>query len=124
MSITKSDLINETAIACGTSREYAKIAIEQFFDVVKDSIKSGNSLELRGFGTFSPKTCNPRIGRNLQTGGLIPLAARKSVSFKFSSELKAKITGSAFKAPAVAKEQVQARELEEIGSLPKNARSR
>jgi len=114
MPITKSDLINETAISCGITRDYVRHSIEQFFDVVKDTIKAGNSLEIRGFGTFSPKTCNPRLGRNLQTGELIPLAASKGVNFKFSSELKTKVTGSAAK-KGVPSKQVQARELEEIG---------
>jgi len=116
MSITKSDLINETAISCGVTRDYARISVEQFFDVVKDFVKEGHSLELRGFGTFSPKTCNPRQGRNLKTGELIPLAAGKSMSFKFSSELKAKIAGSASKVTAVASKPAQVHELEEIGS--------
>ncbi|MCL2282929.1 MAG: integration host factor subunit beta [Fibromonadales bacterium] len=112
MPITKSDLINETAISCGLTRDDAKVSIEQFFDVVKDIIKEGNSLEIRGFGTFSPKTCNPRLGRNLKTGELIPLAASKSMNFKFSSELKARITGS-----KAASKLLQVRELEGIGSL-------
>ena len=112
MPITKSDLINETAISCGLARDYAKVSIEQFFDVVKDFIKAGNSLEIRGFGTFSPKTCSPRQGRNLKTGELIPLAASRSMNFKYSSELKAKITGS-----KVASKRVRVRELVETGSL-------
>jgi nucleoid DNA-binding protein len=116
MPITKNDLINETAILCGITKDYVRIAIEQFFDVVKDSIKTGKSLELRGFGTFSPKTCNPRMGRNLQTGELIPLATGKSMNFKFSSELKAKIAGSAFK-PAAASKRVRVRELAKTDSL-------
>ncbi len=111
MPITKSDLINETAVSCGMTRDYVRISIEQFFDVVKDIIKAGNSLEMRGFGTFSPKTCNPRLGRNLQTGEFIPLAASKSMNFKFSPELKAEIAGS--KVPS---KRVLIRELEEIGS--------
>ncbi len=123
MPITKSDLINETAISCGVTKNYARISIEQFFDAVKDTIKAGNSLEIRGFGTFSPKTCNPRLGRNLKTNELIPLAAGKGVSFKFSSELKAKITGSAVK-KGVPSKRVQDREFEEIGLPQKNARSR
>lgn len=118
MPITKSDLINETAISCGLARDYAKIAIEQFFEVVKDIIKSGNSLELRGFGTFSPKACNPRFGRNIKSGKLIPLAASKSMSFKYSPELKAKVTGSSSpsKKKATAKAQAQARELAKTNS--------
>jgi integration host factor subunit alpha len=115
MPITKSDLINETAISCGTSRDEVRIVIEQFFDVVKDAIKAGNSMEIRGFGTFSPKTCNPRVGRNLQTGKLIPLTARKSASFKFSQELRARITGSAKLAVAI--EQAKALEPVKTDSL-------
>jgi len=116
MPITKNDLINETAILCGITKDYVRIAIEQFLIAVKDSIKDGKSLEIRGFGTFSPKTCNPRMGRNLQTGELIPLATGKSMNFKFSSELKAKITGSELK-PATASKQVQVRELANTDSL-------
>jgi len=116
MPVTKNDLINETAILCGITRDYVRIAIEQFFHVVRDSIKTGKSLEIRGFGTFSPKTCNPRVGRNLQTGELIPLAIGKSMTFKFSSELKAKITSSDIK-PAVASKRVRFRELAKTDSL-------
>jgi len=116
MPITKNDLINETAILCGITRDDVRIAIEQFFNAVKDSIKNGKSLEIRGFGTFSPKTCNPRVGRNLQTGELIPLATGKSMNFKFSSELKAKITSSELK-PAAASKRSQVRELAKIDSL-------
>ncbi|MDR2583084.1 MAG: integration host factor subunit beta [Fibromonadaceae bacterium] len=116
MPITKNDLINETAILCGITRDNVRIAIEQFFNAVKDSIKNGNSLEIRGFGTFSPKTCNPRVGRNLQTGELIPLATGKSMNFKFSSELKAKITSSVPKQVAASK-QVRVHSLAKTDSL-------
>ncbi|MCL2101051.1 MAG: HU family DNA-binding protein [Fibromonadales bacterium] len=116
MPITKNDLINETAISCGVTKDYARVAIEQFFDVVKDIVKAGDSLEIRGFGTFSPKTCSPRLGRNIKTGELMPLAACKSMSFKFSSEIKAAVTGSMPK-QAAAKKRVLVRELEGIGSL-------
>jgi len=88
MPITKNDLINETAILCGITRDYVRIAVEQFFDAVKDTIKEGKSLEIRGFGTFSPKTCNPRMGRNLQTGELIPLATVKACTLNFLLNLK------------------------------------
>jgi len=121
MSITKNDLINDTTISCGVQRNTAKLVIEQFLNVVKDSIKDGNSLELRGFGTFSPKLYNPRSGRNIKTGELVPIAASKSLFFKFSPELKSKITGmpdtKAQAAQEVAKEPAQVRETLETHSL-------
>lgn len=110
MTITKSNLINEAAIMCGTTRECAKNVIEQFFDVVKDSVKNNKSVEIRGFGTFSPKTCGSRVGRNLKTGELIKLAAGKSINLKFPLEFKAKIAGC-LTTPEAANKQVQAHEL-------------
>ncbi|MDR0515448.1 MAG: HU family DNA-binding protein [Fibromonadaceae bacterium] len=92
MPVTKYSLINDTAISSGVQRESVKIVVEQFFDAIKDLVKDEHSLEIRGFGTFSPKNCNPRKARNLQTGELIPMAAYKSISFKFSSGLKDKIS--------------------------------
>jgi len=120
MSITKNDLISETAILCGVTRDYARVIIEQNFDIVKDTVKENKSLEIRGFGTFSQKTCNPRTGRNLQTGELIPLASRKSMNFKFSAELRAAITGIP-KVKEAATEQAQAHELAETSLPLKNA---
>lgn len=119
MPITKNDLINDTAISCGSQKETTRIVVEQFFDVVKDLMKEGNSLEIRGFGTFSVKSYSQRAGRNLKTGELIPLAPCKNMSFKFSPELKAKVAGSAKKiiAPKVAKQPALVRELAEIHSL-------
>ncbi|GHV14714.1 hypothetical protein AGMMS49938_11340 [Fibrobacterales bacterium] len=90
-NVTKNDLINGTALICGSFRSDAKNVIEQFFSLVGESVGEGRSLELRGFGTFSMKHCGSRNGRNLQTGELIPLAPHKSVNFKFSQDLKEKI---------------------------------
>ncbi|MDR2579446.1 MAG: HU family DNA-binding protein [Fibromonadaceae bacterium] len=118
MPITKNDLINDTAISCGAQRHVIKMVIEQFFNVVQDSAKEGRSLELRGFGTFYPKSYNPRAGRNLKTGELIPLAASKSMSLKFSAELKAKIAGSVIKQKQeAASKLVLAHELAKTNSL-------
>jgi len=114
MPITKSELINDTAISCGMARDNAKNVVEQFFQVVQDLIKEGKSIEIRGFGTFSPKTCNSRVGRNLQTGELISLAPHKSMSFKFSPELKAQIG----KLPVDSRKSVSLQEQVGLGKMP------
>jgi len=114
MPITKSELINETAISCGMARDDARNVVEQFFRVVQDLIKEGKSIEIRGFGTFSPKTCNSRVGRNLQTGELISLAPHKSMNFKFSHELKASIG----KLPADSGKSVSLQEKVSSGKMP------
>jgi nucleoid DNA-binding protein len=121
MPITKNNLINDAAISSSADRNSAKIVVEQFFSVIKDYIKEGHSLELRGFGTFSPKKCNPRKARNLKTGELITMDESNSVTFKFASGLRNKVTKP--KKKAAAKEQAPSREIAKTRSLEKNART-
>jgi nucleoid DNA-binding protein len=122
MPITKNNLINDAAISSSADRNSVTIVVEQFFIVIKDYVKEGRSLELRGFGTFSPKKCSPRKARNLKTGELITMNESNSVTFKFASGLKNKVTKPRKK--AAAKEQAPSRELAKTGSLEKSARTR
>jgi nucleoid DNA-binding protein len=120
MPITKSNLINDTAISSSAQRDSVKVVVEQLFSVIKDFVKEGRSLELRGFGTFSPKKCSPRKARNLRTGELIPMSESKSVTFKFSAGLKNKVTKPAKATKpkkATAKEPALSRKLAKTGSL-------
>ena len=45
---------------------------------IRDSMKRGEKVVLTGFGTFSIRTRQQRVGRNPKTGAKITLAARKA----------------------------------------------
>ena len=61
-----------------------KIILESIID----SVKNGSRVELRGLGSFFPKTFKFKIGRNPKTGGVIVLPeGRKAIRFRASKTL-------------------------------------
>ncbi len=71
-----------------------RTVVEQFFDVVAESLAEGNTIELRGFGTFARKERKARPARNPRTGEIVYLDSRSVIAFKFSSEVKDAIARS------------------------------
>ena len=58
------------------------------FKVVKKALKSGDSISLVGFGTFSVRKRAARTGRNPRTGDTIKIKASKIPAFKAGKGLK------------------------------------
>jgi integration host factor subunit beta len=52
------------------------------------TLKAGDKIEIRGFGSFRTRQRNPRIGRNPKTGARVDVPAKKIPYFKPSKELK------------------------------------
>lgn len=56
--------------------------------VMAKAFTSGESITLRGLGTFDVKTLTNRYGRDLQNGGIISLPDMRKVKFIPGKELK------------------------------------
>jgi len=52
------------------------------------SLRSGDKIEVRGFGSFRTRQRKPRVGRNPKTGDRVDVPAKKIPFFKPSKELK------------------------------------
>ena len=65
--------------------------VDTLFNTITKALKDGDRVELRGFGTFSTKLRNARIGRNPKTGEEVPITARSVVTFRASNVLKSKV---------------------------------
>jgi len=69
--------------------------LSKFTDIIlneiKQSLKHGNRVELRGFGIFSTRTQKSRISRNPKTGEKINTPEKKTIHFKMSKDLFKKI---------------------------------
>ena len=52
------------------------------------SLRGGDKIEIRGFGSFRTRQRQPRIGRNPKTGARVEVPAKKIPYFKPSKELK------------------------------------
>ena len=62
-------------------------AADALIDTIAAALKRGETVQLKGFGTFSVAETKPRTGRNPRTGKLIAIPARRRVRFKPSKSL-------------------------------------
>jgi DNA-binding protein HU-beta len=72
----------------GITKVKAEIAVDAFFDALKSALKSGERIELRGFGVFVVKPRKSGIGRNPRTGAEVPIPPGKTVRFKPGKEIR------------------------------------
>jgi DNA-binding protein HU-beta len=86
--MNKSDLVDAIAESAGLSKADAGRALDALVDTVTSALKSGQSVSLVGFGTFSVRDRAARTGRNPRTGETIQIAASKNPAFKAGKALK------------------------------------
>lgn len=91
---TKHDIIASVSKFTGLTQADTKIVVEELLQTIGKILEEGKSIEIRGFGTFYTKVRKPRPARNPKTGEVVPLLKRVVPLFKYSGELKRKITGS------------------------------
>jgi integration host factor subunit beta len=72
--------------------------VTKVLDEVVDAMKAGNRVELRGFGAFSVKERDGRVGRNPRTGASVEVTAKRVPFFKTGKELRARLNTSNSKA--------------------------
>jgi DNA-binding protein HU-beta len=86
--LNKTDLINEVASKSSITKKDAEKVINAFFSTVEGALKSGDKVQLIGFGTFEVRERQARKGRNPQTGVEIDIPATKVPVFKSGKSLK------------------------------------
>jgi integration host factor subunit beta len=86
--MTKAELIDDVARAAELSRKDSETIVETIFDSIVKSLRSGDKIEIRGFGSFRTRQRNPRVGRNPKTGARVDVPAKKIPYFKPSKDLK------------------------------------
>ncbi|PLX92893.1 MAG: integration host factor subunit alpha [Desulfuromonas sp.] len=91
--MTKADLIENVYMATGFSKKESAEVVEMVFDLIKETLESGEKIKIAGFGNFVVKEKATRRGRNPQTGDEIKISSRKILTFKPSQVLKGAING-------------------------------
>lgn len=59
--------------------------LDGFIEVMTEAFENDERVELRGFGNFIAKTRKARKARNIQTGEVVDVPAKKILTFKQSS---------------------------------------
>jgi len=92
--MTKADLIEEVSRLAELTRKDSEVIVDTIFDSVVRSLRVGDKIEIRGFGSFRTRQRKPRVGRNPKTGDRVEVPAKKIPFFKPSKELKDLVNNS------------------------------
>ncbi|MGI8649877.1 MAG: HU family DNA-binding protein [Rubrobacter sp.] len=88
MSLNKTDLIQEIAEKTGGSKSESQKYFEAFTETIKDALKSGNDVQITGFGKFYVQERAAREGINPQNKQKINIPASKVPKFTAGNALK------------------------------------
>jgi len=100
--MTKAELVDEVARVVSLTKKQAETIVNIVFDSIVDSLRSGQKIELRGFGSFRLRNRKSRTGRNPKTGEKVDVPSKKIPYFKPGKELKELINKALEGAPAAA----------------------
>ena len=89
--MTKADIISEVFDKVGLPKQDAEELVEMILDMIKDTLKEGETVKLSGFGNFVVRKKNSRKGRNPKTGEVILIAPTRTVAFKPAPNFKASL---------------------------------
>ena len=90
-TITKIDIIEYLSDKYHLSKQDTKNVVENFLEEIRSSLESGHDVKLSGFGNFELRDKSSRPGRNPKTGDVVPVSARRVVSFKPGQKLRARV---------------------------------
>ena len=86
--MNKSQLIKTLAERQDISLDEAAVIVNTFFDSIKDSLKRGDRVEIRGFGSFKIKQYEGYQGRNPSTGEMVQVKPKRLPFFRVGKDLK------------------------------------
>ena len=91
INLTKQEIVNSIFMQIGYSKKIAETLLEDFFDIILQSLKKSKKVKIAKFGTFELRKKKSRVGRNPKTKEKKIISERNVILFKPSKELKKKI---------------------------------
>jgi DNA-binding protein HU-beta len=86
--MNKAELIDAVAADSDLTKASAARALDSAIENITSALKSGNNVTLVGFGTFTVRRRDARMGRNPRTGEAIQIKASNVPGFKAGKALK------------------------------------
>lgn len=80
--LTKKELISKISERTQLSKTDCTCVVEEFVNVVKESVRRGEGVQIIGFGTFESSQRAERDYRNLKTGEIVHKEACQIPKFK------------------------------------------
>ncbi|AAR35974.1 integration host factor subunit beta [Geobacter sulfurreducens] len=90
--MTKSELVEMLAEKNSwLTRKDSEMVVNIVFDSIADALKSGEKVEIRGFGSFTVRERGAREARNPKSGAIVKIPAKKTPFFKTGKELRERV---------------------------------
>jgi integration host factor subunit beta len=86
--MTKADLINIVAQKVNLQNRQAETVVNLVFEMMSDTLRKDDRIEIRGFGSFVNRVYGSYEGRNPKTGELVKVDPKRVPFFKVGKELK------------------------------------
>ena len=90
-TLTKADLAKHIMDRLELGKKDADLLVNTFLESVIAALKTGEGVELRGFGSFRLRDRQGRVGRNPRSGESIQVPPKRVVYFKLGKELRSKL---------------------------------
>jgi nucleoid DNA-binding protein len=89
--MNKLELIEQVAARTGQSKSVARDVLDGLLDTFEQALVCGNTIEIRGFGSFKVKRRESQNARNPRTGEKVEIPSRFVPVFKPSKTLSEKL---------------------------------
>lgn len=87
--MTKSELIEQVSASYpDISKKQVEFIVNSIFLSIKEAVKNGDKVEIRGFGSFKIREKSSKMGRNPKTGLEVQVPEKKIPYFKPGKEIK------------------------------------
>ena len=110
-TMNKSQLIDALAARLG-DRRTAAAAVDGLLSTIVETVKSGESVSLTGFGVFEARARAARVGRNPRTGQTVAVPAATVPAFRPGTGFQTAVGGGASAPPSAARTRVAAAAVE------------
>jgi integration host factor subunit beta len=87
-AITRARLAAEVSDSTGITRREADLIVETVFDAIAGALRSGEEVEIRGFGSFRLRSRKARLTRNPRTGEQIMVPPKRVPFFRAGKALR------------------------------------
>ena len=94
-TVTRADLAEAVYNQIGLAKKESADFVDMIFDEVSNALLKGDEVKICKFGTLNLRDKKERIGRNPKTGKVVPVTARRVITFHASAHLKKRIAKKA-----------------------------
>lgn len=108
--MTKSDLIDVLCEVQKMPKGRAELLVNVIFETMEASLRRGERIEIRGFGSFEIREYRAYEGRNPRTGSAVAVRPKRLPFFKVGKELKERVNAGARRAAKAAGADVAAQQ--------------